>query len=398
MGNHKPPSTIILFILISVASVAAVIYTPALPQIKSFFNIDSDKVSWAVNLFLLGYAVGQLIYAPLSNRFNRRHTLFCGLSLASVGAGICILSYYLQNYYVLLLGLLVTSLGSCAGLTLAFTIINDVYDAHQSRKVIPMVTLSFSIMPGLGVFVGSFLVDRFYWPVCFVFLLGYFLFVGLLVYLLPETCKRTDPNALQLSNIYGRFKEVFSSGKLWYYSLLWGFCTSIVYIFAATAPLVVITQMQVDPSVYGMFTLITSFGLLSGTLFTRLMVSLLSPVQMMISGLLIGLVGSVSFVLLSLFTVIGPWEIFCCMFFVFFGLPAIFTTASSLAAKGQNDKASASSVMTFINMGVTVALFFGVTLLPGDPERVLPEVVLVILLAIALFIFSSRYLSLGEEA
>ena len=371
MGNHKPPSTIILFILISVASVAAVIYTPALPQIKSFFNIDSDKVSWAVNLFLLGYAVGQLIYAPLSNRFNRRHTLFCGLSLASVGAGICILSYYLQNYYVLLLGLLVTSLGSCAGLTLAFTIINDVYDAHQSRKVIPMVTLSFSIMPGLGVFVCSFL---------------------------PETCKRTDPNALQLSNIYGRFKEVFSSGKLWYYSLLWGFCTSIVYIFAATAPLVVITQMQVDPSVYGMFTLITSFGLLSGTLFTRLMVSLLSPVQMMISGLLIGLVGSVSFVLLSLFTVIGPWEIFCCMFFVFFGLPAIFTTASSLAAKGQNDKASASSVMTFINMGVTVALFFGVTLLPGDPERVLPEVVLVILLAIALFIFSSRYLSLGEEA
>ena len=188
LQNKKLPSTITLFILVSIASVAAVLYTPAFPQLKTFFNIDSDTVHWTVNLFLFGYALGQLIYAPFSNRFNRRNTLFLGLSLSCVGAGICFISYFSQEYYVLLFGLLVMSLGSRAGLSLAFTFINDVYDHHQARKVIPMVTLAFSVMPGLGIFLGGFLVDRFHWSSCFVFLLAYFLFVGVLVYLMPETC------------------------------------------------------------------------------------------------------------------------------------------------------------------------------------------------------------------
>lgn len=390
MEKQRLPSTITLFILVSIASIAAVLYTPALPQFKTFFNIDSDRVQWTVNLFLFGYAIGQLIYAPFSNRFKRRNTLFLGLSLSCLGAGICILSYFSQEYFVLLLGLLVMSLGSSAGLSLAFTIINDVYDHQLARKVIPMVTLAFSVMPGLGVFLGGFLVDNLHWSSCFVFLLGYFLFVGILVYLLPETCKRTDPNALNLANIFGSYKAVITSRTLWHYSLIWGFCTAIVYIFATTAPLIVITHMKVNPSVYGTFNLLTSVGFISGTLFTRSMVSRLTPLQMMTVGLFIALIGSVLLVGLSWLTKLGPWGVFLSMFFIFLGLPPIFSTASSLAVRDLPDKASASSLMTFINMAVTVVLLFSVGLIPGDPEQVMAEVFLLILLVMGSFILSSR--------
>lgn len=61
-NTYKLPFYILL-LLISFASVNAVLFTPGLPEIASFFNLSNDQAQLTISLFLIGYAGGQLVYA-----------------------------------------------------------------------------------------------------------------------------------------------------------------------------------------------------------------------------------------------------------------------------------------------------------------------------------------------
>lgn len=60
---------------ISIASVSAAIITPALPHIEQTFILNSGTVEWVVSTFLIGYVIGQLIYAPLASVYGRLNAL-----------------------------------------------------------------------------------------------------------------------------------------------------------------------------------------------------------------------------------------------------------------------------------------------------------------------------------
>ena len=70
--NQKEPHILILIIMSSFASMGAIIFAPALPEIAQYFHISQGHSQLTITLFLLGYAIGQLIYGPLANRFGRR--------------------------------------------------------------------------------------------------------------------------------------------------------------------------------------------------------------------------------------------------------------------------------------------------------------------------------------
>lgn len=74
MPTKLPLITLIL--LISFASVNAVLFTPALPDIARYFMIDDTIVQSTITWFLVGYALGQLVYGPIANRFGRKPALY----------------------------------------------------------------------------------------------------------------------------------------------------------------------------------------------------------------------------------------------------------------------------------------------------------------------------------
>ncbi|HLX53372.1 MAG TPA: hypothetical protein VKR58_05500, partial [Aquella sp.] len=55
---------IILALLISFASIGAVIFTPGLPEISSYFKLTDNVTQYTVTWYLVGYAFGQLVYGP----------------------------------------------------------------------------------------------------------------------------------------------------------------------------------------------------------------------------------------------------------------------------------------------------------------------------------------------
>jgi DHA1 family bicyclomycin/chloramphenicol resistance-like MFS transporter len=97
----KSPPFVTLLLLISFGAVSAVLFTPALPQIKNYFGISQVLAELTVSLFLAGYAIGQLPYGAISNRFGRKPALFFAIALTIVGTILCIFSANLNCFPLL---------------------------------------------------------------------------------------------------------------------------------------------------------------------------------------------------------------------------------------------------------------------------------------------------------
>ena len=62
------------------------IFVPALPAAAQDLHATPAALELTISLYILGLAVGQLVYGPASDRFGRRPTLLVGLSIFTIAA------------------------------------------------------------------------------------------------------------------------------------------------------------------------------------------------------------------------------------------------------------------------------------------------------------------------
>jgi DHA1 family bicyclomycin/chloramphenicol resistance-like MFS transporter len=169
--GSKAPHIISLMLLSAFAAMGAIIMTPALPAIADFFGRSVGATQLAVTSFLLGYALGQLIYGPIANRYGRKIGLYIGIAIATLGSLFSILSSPADSFTLLITGRFLEAIGSSAGLAISFAMINDFYFETQARKITGLLMLAFAIVPGVATAVGGILVQYIGWRACFYFLL-----------------------------------------------------------------------------------------------------------------------------------------------------------------------------------------------------------------------------------
>ena len=116
---------ITLLLMISFATFNAVLFTPALPNITRYFSITNNVAQLTITWFLVGYAIGQLLYGPLANRFGRKPALYTGISIQIVSSLLCILAGLIHSFFLLVLARFFLAIGSGVGLTIAFTLVNE---------------------------------------------------------------------------------------------------------------------------------------------------------------------------------------------------------------------------------------------------------------------------------
>src|SRR3990167_8505435 len=212
--DQKAPHILTLIIMSSFASMGAVIFTPALPEIANYFGISQGMSQLTITLFLLGYALGQLIYGPLANYYGRKKAFYIGIVIATIGTIISIASEPLNSFTFLILCRLLEALGSSAGLVISFAIVNDHYFPEQARRIIAYMMLAFAVIPGIATLTGGLLVSNFHWLSCFYFLLVYGLLIALPVSRLHETALTLDKTALQINTIKQNYAVAFKNKKL----------------------------------------------------------------------------------------------------------------------------------------------------------------------------------------
>ncbi len=356
-----------LFLLISFGSVCAVMFTPALPQITAFFGIEPTSAQLTISLYLIGYAVGQLIYGPLTYAYGRKKTLYIGSGVEIIAALLCAMSAYVYSFGLLVFARLLLALGASVGVKMTFTLVADCYSQEEATRIISHLMMAFAIAPGLSVALGGFLSQHFYWTSSFYFLTIYGFLMLCLVTQLPETSKALDKDALKFSKIITEYNAVVKKSTLVSGGFLLGLSSNFIYLFASVAPFIAMSVMHLNPTQYGVWNLLPPVGLVVGSQLSAYFSNKLVPQKAIVMG--IGITALATVIMLSGFVAgwVLPIFLFIPLMLIYFGLSFVFSNGSMLALSAVEDKSSGSAMMNFINLGTCVTGVVLVGFIPFSP-------------------------------
>ncbi len=338
-------------LLISFASVNAVLYTPALPDMTAFLQISHAKGEATVLWYLIGYALGQLLYGPLAARFGRKIALYMGIGLQIIASLGCAATLFHLNIEVLLCSRFLVALGAGVGLKMTFTLVNEWYEPKIAAQKIAYLMLAFAITPGLAVSLGGVLNTHYGWASCFYAgaCLGFILLF--LVHRLPLQATPIDYKAMHLSHLKQAYSQQFTNSKLVLGGLLMGAAGCFVYVFAAIAPFISMELMHVSSTEYGALNLIPALGMIGGSICSGIWVKKYPLKHLIKIGVLASVLGVVM-MLVSIQSGYSPiFSLFLPMSVIYFGLSLVVANASTFAMSQVSDKSHGSAVMNFINMG-----------------------------------------------
>lgn len=105
-----------LLVLVTLSGTMAMhIFVPALPIAGAALGAAPAGMQQTITLYVLGLALGQLVYGPLSDTLGRRPTLLVGLALY---LGASLLALCAPSLQWLVVARLLQALGGAAGITL----------------------------------------------------------------------------------------------------------------------------------------------------------------------------------------------------------------------------------------------------------------------------------------
>ena len=149
-----------------VGSLSLNVLVPAIPGLAVKFQTDTASVQLTVSLYLMGLALAQLVFGPLSDRFGRRPVILAGLALATIASTAAI---FAAGIATLIVARLVQSLGASTGQTIGRAIIRDLYDREHAASMIGLVTSVVVLLPVVAPLIGGILDTLFGWESIFVF-------------------------------------------------------------------------------------------------------------------------------------------------------------------------------------------------------------------------------------
>jgi MFS family permease len=349
----------ILLLLISFASVNAVLFTPALPDMVHYFAITDGLAALTITAYLAGYALGQLVYGPLSNRIGRKKALYVGVSIQIISSLLCVAAGVYHHFYLLTAARFILAVGAGCGLKITITMVNETYPPQTASRKISQLMLAFAITPGLGVALGGILNTYFGWMSCFYASACYGLVLLGLLMKLPETQPNVDVNALKVNYLLKAYRAEFSNVNIIAGGILVGMCSCFIYLFATVAPFIAIELSGMSSENFGFANLIPMLGLAIGSLLSAKLTKHYAVATILKIGMVFAIVGVV--LLAVLFR--HP-NVLLALFFptmiIYIGEVMVLANASTIAMSTAKDKSHGSAVINFIAVGLSTLSVLGI--------------------------------------
>src|SRR5580700_6761223 len=112
--------TALLALFTAIGPISIDLYVPALPEVGLALNASDAAVQLTISMFLIGFAGGQLVHGPASDRFGRRPVLMVALAIFCLGALICTVA---PSIGILIAARFVQGFGASGAITLARAVI-----------------------------------------------------------------------------------------------------------------------------------------------------------------------------------------------------------------------------------------------------------------------------------
>lgn len=288
---------VLLTVLVGFGPLSTDLYLPSLPMLVTVFGTDIATVQLTLSVFLIGFAGGQLLYGPLSDRFGRRPVLMGGVVLYLVASAVCALA---QTVDQLVAARFVQALGASCGPVVARAVVRDVYGRDRAATVLAYLAMAMALGPAVGPMIGGFLTAHVGWRSTFLALVG--LGAGALVavtLLLAETNRHRDADALRPGRLMGNYARVLGDRRFLAYAAVVAGAYGGIFAFLSASSFVLIGGVGLSPALYGLSFGGVALGYMLGSFAAGRVSARLGVARMIRLGTLISLAGGAAGVMLA---------------------------------------------------------------------------------------------------
>lgn len=275
--------TLLLAAMTALTALSIDMSLPAMPQLQRVFHTGVAPVQLTLSLFLLGFAVGQLLCGPLSDRIGRRPVLLVGLGVFTVAGLLCAVSTSLT---MLVLARALQGMGASVGPVIARAVVRDRFDSRRGAAVLSQITQVMIIAPLVAPTLGGYLLVFSSWPAIFVTLAS----CGALLWLvcstrLPETLPPGEAPSGQLSYLLEGFRTVISHRSSMRHTLTTCFSHAGMFAYISGSPFVLIEVFHVPRQNFGIYFAMTAACLMAGATTNRALLARSNPATLLRGGM-----------------------------------------------------------------------------------------------------------------
>ena len=339
--------------LTTLGPISMAIYTPAMPELVRAFGTTDAAIKLSLSMFFAGFAIAQLVAGPLADALGRKKATVTFLAIYLAGS---LLAFYAPSVEFILAARLVQGIGASVGVVVGRAIVRDLYTGADAARILNTIGIFLAVGPAMGPTIGGLTLAAFGWNAVFVLMVAFGLLAMSLTLLFLRETIVPDVGRLHPARLLGNYLEVAGHPRFLASSLILSGTIGALYAQSTMLPFVLINEVGLTPTQFGVGMLMQSGAYLIGSLTLKL-------VSRHISGLTASRIGialcgtgavimalSVGFVPPFFLSIMGPVAI--CTFGLAFLSPHVVTTSM---APFPHIAGSASALTGFLQMSAGFA-------------------------------------------
>ncbi len=255
--------TLLLASLTGLGPLSMDMYLASLPDISRKLAAPTAQVQLTISSYLVGFAIGQMFYGPLSDRHGRRPVMLAALALYSLATLACALAPSIE---LLIAARFCQAVGGAGTIVLARAVVRDLYEGTRVGRELSMMASIMALAPIAAPLIGGVLQSAFGWRSNFVLLLAFGGMAAAAVFLLfPETLRHRAPEPVSLMSTLRSYRS-FLSNRGFVAHLGIATCTFLgLFAWISTAAFVLQDIYGLSALAFGVTFAIGSAGYMLGT-------------------------------------------------------------------------------------------------------------------------------------
>lgn len=262
--------TAVLAMLTALGPLSTDFYLPSLPEIVRVMATDVAGAQATLSSFLFGFAAGQIIWGPLSDRLGRRPVLLAGLGIFFVATFACA---FAPSIEALTIGRALQAIGASGPIVLGRAMVRDLYEGPRAGRELARMGMIMGLVPAVAPVIGGMLQMAFGWRSTFIASLVFALGLAVVILLImPETLRTRSPDKLSLLSIFRGFGTLLHNRAFRVYVALTALAYAGLFAFISGSSFVLIGIYGLSPVEYGFSFGFAVLGYILGTIIAQRLV------------------------------------------------------------------------------------------------------------------------------